>query len=61
MKIPSNRLLLVRKLAGYTVACSAIPLSFLAGYWIRALMILGIGLLLRHNLSYLSLLEPASP
>jgi hypothetical protein len=61
MKIESRHLVLARKLARRGLACSAVPLSFLVGYGMRTLVILGIGLLLRHWLAYLSLLDAASP
>ena len=57
MKIESNHLLLARKLASCSLACSAVPLSFLLGYGIRSLVILVIGLLFRHWLGYLTLLS----
>lgn len=61
MKIGSEHIVLARKLASYGLACSAVPLSFLVGYGIRSLAIVVIGLLLRHWLGYLSLLQAASP
>jgi hypothetical protein len=57
MKIESNHLVLARKLASCGLACSAVPLSFLVGYSIRTLVIVGIGLMLRHWHAYLSLLS----
>ena len=57
MKIESHHLVLARKLARYSLACSAVPLSFLVGYGIRTLVIVGIGLALRHWLGYLTLLS----
>ena len=61
MKIESEHIVLARKVASYGLACSAVPLSFLVGYGIRSLVILVIGLLLRHWLGYLTLLQAASP
>jgi hypothetical protein len=55
MKI--THLALARKFAGCTLACSAVPLSFLAGYCIRSVVIVGIGLAIRHWHSYLTLLS----
>jgi|ERR1700677_5040700 len=55
MKI--THLVLARKFAGCTLACSAVPLSFLAGYCIRSAVIIGIGLAIRHWHSYLTLLS----
>ena len=55
MKI--THLVLARKFAGCTLACSAVPLSFLAGYCIRSAVIVGIGLAIRHWHSYLTLLS----
>ncbi|HEX6563501.1 MAG TPA: hypothetical protein VF020_04410 [Chthoniobacterales bacterium] len=57
MKIESNHLMLARKLASCGLACSAVPLSFLVGYGIRTLVIVGIGLMLRHWHGYLTLLS----
>jgi hypothetical protein len=57
MKIESHHLALARKLASGGLACSAVPLSFLLGYGIRTLVIVGIELMLRHWHSYLSLLS----
>jgi hypothetical protein len=57
MKIESHHLVLARKLASYSLACSAVPLSFLVGYGIRTLVIVGIGLVLRQWLGYLTLLS----
>src|ERR1700747_457844 len=57
MKIESHHLVLARKLASYSLACSAVPISFLVGYGIRTLVIVGIGLVLRHWLGYLTLLS----
>ena len=61
MKIESHHLVLARKLTSCGLACSAVPLSFLVGYGIRSLVIVGIGLLLRHWLGYLTLLQATSP
>ena len=55
MKI--THLVLARKFAGCTLACSAVPLSFLVGYGIRSAVIVGIGLAIRHWYSYLTLLS----
>jgi hypothetical protein len=57
MKIEPHHLVLARKVASCGLARSAVPLSFLIGYGMRTLVILGIGLLLRHWLGYLSLLS----
>ena len=57
MKIESHHRVLARKLASCVLACSAVPLSFLVGYGIRTLVILGIGLMFRHWHAYLSLLS----
>jgi hypothetical protein len=57
MKIESHHLVFAGKLASCGLACSAVPLSFLVGYGIRTLVTLGIGLLVRHCLGYLTLLS----
>jgi hypothetical protein len=57
MKIESHHLVFARKLANWGLACSAVPLSFLVGYGIRTLVIVGIGLVLRHWHGYLTLLS----
>ena len=57
MKIESKHLVRARKLASCGLACSAVPLSFAAGYCIRSAVIVGMGILIRHCLGYLSLLS----
>ena len=57
MKIESKHLVRARKLASCGLACSAVPLSFLAGYFIRSAVIVGMGIMIRHWLGYLSLLS----
>jgi len=57
MKIESKHLLLARKLASRGLVYSAVPLSFVTGYCLRSLVIVGMGLLVRHCWGYLSLLS----
>src|ERR1700730_10634454 len=57
MKIESKHLVRARKLASCGLGCSAGPLSFLAGYCIRTAVIVGMGIVIRHCLGYLSLLS----
>ena len=57
MKIEAKHLLFARKLVSRGLVYSAVPLSFVAGYGLRSLVIVGMGLLVRHCWGYLTLLS----